>query len=310
MAILVVGSVVLDSIKTPHGAVEDVLGGSASFFATAAAPFSEVRLVGVVGGDFPRGYHDFLRGKKIDLRGLDVVPGGKTFRWKGEYSADMNQRTSLCTELNVFADFSPKLPEPYRATPIAFLGNIDPVLQSRVLDQTQSPWIKACDTMNFWISGRRDELRDVLKRVDIFFINDSEAEELVGIGNVFSAGRKLLEWGPSTVVIKRGEHGSLVLRKDMLFLLPAFPLLDVVDPTGAGDTFAGGFLGYLDRVATVDNINLRWAAVYGTVVASFTCQGFGLDGIGRVSFADIQARAAEFLRCVEIDGDMGRTLPI
>lgn len=300
MAILVVGSVVLDSIKTPHGEVDDVLGGSASFFAAAAAPFSEVRMVGVVGGDFPESNLEFFRSKNIDLRGLEVVPGGKTFRWKGEYSADMNSRTSLCTELNVFADFSPKLPPSYRATPVAFLGNIDPVLQSRVLDQVDSPRIRACDTMNFWISGKREELRAVLERVDIFFINDSEAEELVGEPNVYAAGRKLLDWGPSAVVIKRGEHGSFVMRKDMLFMLPAFPLTDVVDPTGAGDTFAGGFLGYLDRVGTVDNNSLRWAAVYGTVVASFTCQGFGLNSIGRVTLADIQGRTMEFLKCLEV----------
>ena len=302
MSIVVVGSVVLDSIKTPHGEVTDVLGGSASFFSTAASLFSDVRLVGVVGGDFPDADMQFLQKRKIDLRGLEVVPAGKTFRWKGEYSADMNSRTSLCTELNVFAEFSPKLPESYRSTPVVFLGNIDPVLQSRVLDQVSAPWITACDTMNFWISGKKDELRQVLKRVDLFFINDSEAEELVGESNVFKAGRRLLEWGPSTVVIKRGEFGSIVMQKEMLFILPAFPLTGVVDPTGAGDTFAAGFLGYVDRCGTNDPATLRRAAVCGTVVASFTCEGFGLEAIGRVSVSDVQARAREFLEHIVIPG--------
>lgn len=306
MAILVVGSVVLDSIKTPHGEVNEVLGGSASFFATAAAHFSDVRLVGVVGGDFSAANTNFLSSRGVDLTGLEVVPGGKTFRWKGEYSADMNSRTSLCTELNVFAEFSPKLPESYRATPIAFLGNIDPVLQERVIEQVRSPWIKACDTMNFWISGRLAELKRVLSQVDLFFINDSEAEELTGERNVFSAGERLIEWGPSTVVIKRGEHGSLVMRKGMLFLLPAFPLRDVVDPTGAGDTFAGGFLGYIDRARTLDPATLRSAAVFGTVVASFTCQGFGLDRIGSITIEDIQKRVGEFLSYLEIHSEAGR----
>jgi len=307
MSIVVVGSVVLDSIKTPHGEVNEVLGGSASFFATAGSIFTGIRLVGVVGGDMPISDLQFLRSRNIDLEGLQVVAGGKTFRWKGEYSEDMNSRTSLCTELNVFAQFSPELPESYRETPFVFLGNIDPYLQAHVLDQAVSPRLVACDTMNFWISGRKEELRSVLRRVNLFFINDSEAMELTGMGNVFKAGRELLTWGPSTIVIKRGEHGSLIMRDDLLFVLPAFPLDSVVDPTGAGDTYAAGFLGYLSRTGRVDNDSLRTAALYGTVVASFTCQGFGLDAIGRTTLAAVRKRANEFLGLLELPS--GATIP-
>ncbi len=304
MSIVVVGSVVLDSIKTPHGEVTDVLGGSASFFSIAASLFTDVRLVGVVGGDFPHSDMDFLRGKRIDLTGLEVVPEGKTFRWKGEYSQNMNHRTSLCTELNVFAEFSPKLPEIYKSSPVAFLGNIDPELQLNVLDQVLSPRFTACDTMNFWISGKKDLLQQVLRRVNLFFINDSEAIELTDEPNVFKACQKLLEWGPTTVVIKRGEYGSFVMRQDMVYLLPAYPLEWVQDPTGAGDTYAAGFLGYLDRVGKVDNDSLRRAAIFGTIVASFTCEGFGLDSIGHTTRAQIQSRAKEFVNMLKVPGGL------
>ncbi len=293
MSILVVGSVALDTVTTPFGRVEEVLGGSATYFAAAASFFAEVRLVAVVGEDFPEAHLDFLRSRRVDLRGLQRVPG-RTFRWVGEYGFDLNQARTLDTELNVFADFAPKIPEEYRDSEVVFLGNIDPDLQREVLRQVRRPTLTAADTMNYWIASKADSLRRTLGRVDTLLINDAETRQLAGEWNLVQAARKILTWGPRSLVIKRGEYGALLLHDGHWFAAPALPLEQVRDPTGAGDCFAGGFLGYLANRMSFEDAALRRAMVMGSVMASFNVEAFSLDRLRTLTYPEIEARYRAF----------------
>lgn len=276
MSILVVGSVAYDTVETPFGKAEKVLGGSASFFAVAASFFAPVNLVGVVGDDFGEKELAAFAGRPIDTEGLEHA-SGRTFHWQGKYSYDLNARETLRTDLNVFEFFKPKIPARYCRSEYVFLGNIDPILQRDVLDQVEKPRLVACDTMNFWISGKPDELRETLKRVDVLLVNDAEVRELSGEWNIVKAARAIRAMGPHTLIVKKGEHGVLMFSKDGSFAAPAFPLETVFDPTGAGDTFAGGFMGYLAGSPSQDEEALRRAVIMGTTLASFCVEAFSLD---------------------------------
>lgn len=292
--ILVVGSVAFDSIKTPSGEVSRVVGGAATYFSVAASFFTDVRVVAVVGDDFGDSDAKVFGGRRINLDGLQRVPG-ETFRWKGVYGDDLNWRESVYTLLNVFADFNPVLPESYRDTPFLFLANIQPQLQTRVLDQVRAPKLVGADTMNFWIEGAPDALRDVIERVDILTINDSEARQLAGEYNLVKAARVIRQMGPRVLVIKRGEYGVLMACEDgSFFTAPALPLDTVIDPTGAGDTFAGGFMGYLASCGEISEANMARAAVYGSTLASFAVQDFSLDRLLRLTRAEIEDRYQQF----------------
>lgn len=293
MGILVVGSVALDSVKTPFGSRDDVLGGAATYFSIAASYFSEVGIVAVVGEDFPEEHVAFLRGKGIDLSGLERR-SGRTFRWKGEYGFDMNTRTTLDTQLNVFAEFSPKLLPSHRTQEYLFLGNIDPDLQRAVLEQMQRPRLVACDTMNYWIENKRQSLIKTLSMVDLLVINDEETRQLAGEPNLIRAARQILTWGPKRLVVKRGEYGVLMFGEGSMFMVPAFPVEDVLDPTGAGDTFAGGLIGYLAAAGKHDDASLRRAVVFGSVLASFNVMDFGPGALGNLTYPEISARYREF----------------
>ncbi len=299
MSILVVGSVAFDTIETPHGSAPEVLGGSAAYFAVAASYFAPVKLVAVIGEDFPQEERDFLGSRDIDLTGLTVAKG-KTFRWTGRYHEDMNIRDTLDLQLNVFADFAPVLPESYRDAPFVFLANVDPGLQGGVLDQlTCPPRMVACDTISHWITGARAELIALLKRVDLFVINDEEARLLSGERNVVRAARSLLDMGPRSVLIKRGEYGVLSFSPNAIFAVPAYPLEEVFDPTGAGDSFAGGFLGYLAQVNDLSEASVRKAIVYGSVVASFVVEDFSLRRLRSLTRDDIERRYRQFVSLTE-----------
>ena len=290
MGIAVVGSLGLDTIETPAGRVEEVLGGSAAYFALAARHFVPVSVVAVVGTDFPPEARRALDHPDLDLTGLEVQEG-KTFRWEGVYSRDMNTRETKRTELNVFERFRPKLDDSLRAMPNVFLANIDPVLQREVLDQLLHPRLVLADTMNYWIHGKRAELLEIMKRIRILLINEEEARELTGEALTHKAARALLTLGPEAVVIKQGEHGAFLQRRDLYFTCPAVPIESVVDPTGAGDTFAGGFFGALARMGRVTDRTLRAAVVYGSVLASFTVEDFGVGGLLRAERPEILRRA-------------------
>jgi sugar/nucleoside kinase (ribokinase family) len=291
--LLVVGSVALDSVRTPFGKVEDVLGGSATFFSYAASFFTKVRLVAVVGQDFPHAHLDRLAGRGVDLAGLQVSEGA-TFRWVGEYGYDLNEAKTLDTRLGVFADFRPTLPAEFGITPFLFLANIDPDLQLDVLRKVERPRLCALDTMNFWIQGKRDALRRVLAEVDALVVNDAEARMLAEEPNLVKAARKILTFGPRTLVVKRGEYGVLMVSEDRFFFAPAFPLEAVFDPTGAGDTFAGGFMGSLARAERVDEAAFRRAIVYGSVMASFAVEEFSLNRLFRLTQDEIDSRYKTF----------------
>jgi sugar/nucleoside kinase (ribokinase family) len=290
MSIVVVGSLGLDTIETPAGRVEEVLGGSAAYFALAARHFIPVSLVAVVGEDFPAAAHAMLRQPEVDLDGVERK-AGKTFRWEGVYSQDMNSRRTIRTELNVFESFRPELPAAVRGHRNVFLANIDPVLQRQVLGQLHRPRLVLADTMNFWIQSKRDELLRTLREVRMLLINEEEARELTGEPLTHRAARAILELGPDTVVIKQGEHGAFLQSADTYFACPAYPVENLVDPTGAGDTFAGGFFGALARMGRVTDANLRRAVAYGAVLASFTVEGFGVTGLLRVDRQEILRRA-------------------
>ena len=279
MGVLVVGSIALDTVKTLEGKVEDSLGGSATYFSVAASFFhQQIHLVGVVGDDFPSEYVDFLSKRGIDMQGLERITGGKTFRWGGSYVSDLNAAETEFTYLNVFSDFDPKLPYTYQDTPYVFLANINPELQLRVLEQVHRPKLVVCDTMNLWIDISRPALMETLKQVDILILNDGEAKQLTEKKNLIQAGKEILTYGPSRVVIKKGEHGAISLTKSEFFAVPAYPLTSVFDPTGAGDSFAGGFMGYLAaQNRSNDEQTIRQAIVYGTVVASFNVEDFSLN---------------------------------
>ncbi|HET7746091.1 MAG TPA: PfkB family carbohydrate kinase [Vicinamibacteria bacterium] len=300
MTILVVGSVAFDTVETPFGRAEKVLGGSASFFAVAASFFVPVSLVGIVGRDFGEKELGAFRGRDIDLEGLERAPGD-TFHWQGKYSYDLNSRETVCTDLNVFESFKPRIPEKYRRSTHVFLGNIDPVLQRDVLDQVEKPQLVAADTMNFWISGKPEELKETLERVDVLLINDSEARQLSGEWNIVKAARAIRAMGPRTLVLKKGEHGVLMFSDEGSFAAPAYPLEEVFDPTGAGDTFAGGFLGYLAGTGGYGEAALRRAVIMGSTLASFCVEDFSLDRLLRLTRAEIDERYRLFRRLTHFE---------
>ena len=299
--VLTVGSVAFDSIRTPFGEVSRVVGGAATFFSVAASFFSDVRLVAVVGEDFGERHMQVFGGRRIDLEGLQRVPGD-TFRWKGEYKLDLNTRETIYTHLNVFEDFSPRVPERFRSTPVVFLANIHPALQLEVLDQIESPRFVALDTMNYWIDGTPAELGQVLRRVDAVVINDEEARQLSGKANLVKAAREIRAMGPRRVIIKRGEHGVLMTRGDDFFAAPGLPLEEVCDPTGAGDTFAGGFIGYLAAADDLSDDAVTRAAICGSAMASLSVEDFGLGRLLSLTEEDIRARFEAFRRLTHFDG--------
>ena len=298
--LLVVGSLALDTIETQNSRREEVLGGAACYASFAASFFAPVRLVGVVGSDFPRAHEDLLRCRNIDLEGLERA-SGRTFRWAGRYAADFNNRTTLDTQLNVFETFRPKLPAAYADSAFVFLANIDPVLQIEVLGQVRRPRFVACDTMNFWISGKRSELVRVLERVDMVLLNDEEARQLSGKDNLPEAAGVIRGMGPRAVVIKRGDAGALFFSKEGVFAAPAFPLDKVVDPTGAGDSFAGGCMGWLARTGDASPAGIRTALVVGSALASFCVEDFSLDRFRSLDEAAIRARCAAFADLVRFE---------
>ena len=291
--LLVVGSVALDSVITPFGKATEVLGGSATYFSTAASFFTKVRLVGVVGFDFPKRHVAFLRGQGIDLRGLQKMPG-HTFRWTGRYEYDFNEAHTIETRLNVFESFRPRIPDEYRDSPFVFLANIDPDLQLEVLQQVRRPRLVAFDTMNYWIERKPMALLRVMKKVNMVIVNETEAREVSRETNLVRAARKILSLGPRIVIIKRGEYGALMVLKGSTFFAPAFPLETVVDPTGAGDTFAGGLMGYLAQTGHVDDTHLRRAIVYGSALASFNVEDFSLGRLKTLKLPEINKRFREF----------------
>jgi sugar/nucleoside kinase (ribokinase family) len=299
MTLLVVGSVALDSVATPFGQTADALGGSAVHFAVAASLLHPVRVVGVVGDDYPMAELERLGGRGIDWSGVEHARG-ESFRWKGKYSYDLQSRETLETRLGVFADFHPRLPPGAEAAKYVFLGNIDPSLQLNVLDQVTAPTLVAADTMNYWIQSKRDVLMELLTRVDMLMVNDGEARELSGDWNIHRAGRWILERGPKRVVIKQGEFGALLLEPGRTFHIPAYPLEEVFDPTGAGDAFAGGFMGYLAKTKGSDTAQMRRAMVYGSVMGSYSVAGFDIKGFEGVSAADVEARVQQFTDLVHI----------
>jgi len=293
MSMLCVGSVALDSVETPFGSAERVLGGSAVFFTSAATLLAPVSVVGVVGDDYPLDALDFLANRGADLSGIEKREG-KSFFWAGRYHADMGGRDTLATELGVFADFQPKIPEALRKSRHVFLGNIAPSLQHDVLDQVESPEVVACDTMNYWIEGSRDSLVSLLDRVDILMINDEEARQLADECNLVKASKWIRDRGPDIVVVKKGEHGAILFADDWLFFVPGFPLEEVFDPTGAGDCFAGGFMGHVEQTGSLDPDDLRRAMVYGSIMGSFAVERFSVDRFIDLTPDAIEARMAQF----------------
>jgi sugar/nucleoside kinase (ribokinase family) len=300
VSLLVVGSIAFDSVKTPFGAADEVLGGSATYFSTAASYFTSVQLVAVVGDDFPEKHVNFLKSRKIDVSGLQKSKG-QTFRWKGEYGFDLNEARTLDTQLNVFETFRPKIPDAYRSSEVVFLANIDPVLQREVLHQIDKPKLVACDTMNFWIGGKRDELIKTLAEVDILLINEAEARELACEPNLVKAARAVQAMGPKTLIVKRGEYGSVMFNSGGVFSAPAYPLETVFDPTGAGDSFAGGFMGYLDNVRNFDEASLRQAIIFGSVMASFNVEDFSLNRMKSLDYKEIEGRYREFRKITSFE---------
>jgi sugar/nucleoside kinase (ribokinase family) len=300
MSLLVVGSVAFDSVKTPFGEADDVLGGSATYFSTAASYFTDVSVVAVVGSDFPDKHLTFLKSRKIDIEGIEKTEG-KTFRWKGEYGYDLNEARTLDTQLNVFQSFKPKLPESYKNKNVVFLANIDPDLQREVLEQVNNPSLVACDTMNFWIEGKKDSLLKTLKMVDILLINDGEARELSGEPNLVKAANVIHSFGPKTLIIKQGEYGALMFKDARIFSAPAYPLESVFDPTGAGDSFAGGFMGYLSSTMNFEDANMRKAIIFGSVMASYNVEAFSLDRIKSLDYPELESRFREFRKLTHFE---------
>ncbi len=293
MGIVVVGTVAFDTVETPFGRGENVLGGSATYFSTSASFFTDLSLVAVVGDDFPEEHLQFLRSREIDLKGLQKIPG-KTFHWSGKYGYDLNEAQTLDTQLNVLLEFKPELPESYRDTEVLFLANIDPELQLQVLDQVKNPRLTACDSMNFWISSKPEALKEVIKRVDIVVINEGEARMFTGEPNLVKAARQIIALGCKRLVVKRGEYGVLMFTADTVFAAPAWPLEEVFDPTGAGDTFAGGFMGYLANSGDFSEEGMRQALVFGSVMASFNVEDFSLNRMKRLSYPEIEGRYRSF----------------
>jgi len=303
MTLLVVGSVALDSVETPFGKADNVLGGSANFFAASASHFAPIQLVGVVGSDYPMDLLKPLEARGVDLAGLERMEGS-SFRWRGRYRHDLNSAETLETHLGVFSHFHPKIPDQFRKAPFVFLGNIDPRLQLDVLKQVQKPKLVACDTMNFWIESRRPDLLELLKHVDVITINEGEARQLTDQANLVKAAKWVLARGPTLVIIKKGEHGAFMFTPTTVFFAPAYPLEEVFDPTGAGDSFAGGFMGYLARTGTIDDRTLRRAVIYGCVMGSFAVEKFSIARLLEIDKADIIQRTKEFQRLVAFEEDL------
>jgi len=301
MSILVVGSVAFDALQTPFGKVDRCIGGSATYFSVAASFFTDVSIVAVVGDDFTDEDASVFKGRKINTDGLQRVPGEKTFFWSGEYGYDLNVAKTRDTQLNVFADFKPQLTEEQRNTDVLFLANIQPELQLDVLRQTKRPRIVALDTMNLWISIAKEALERVFREVDLIIINEAEVRQFTNEANLIKGARQILDLGPSTLIIKRGEYGVIMVTKDAIFAAPAYPLETVFDPTGAGDTFAGGFLGYLASRSEIHDRELRRAIIFGSVLASFTVEKFSLDRLREISLADVHERYQDFRALTHFD---------
>jgi len=300
MSVLVVGSVALDSVETPFGKAEDVLGGSATFFSAAASHLTKVSVVGVVGSDYPIEKLEPLKTRGVDFSGLERADGD-SFRWRGRYRHDLNSAETLETHLGVFSHFSPKIPDKLRSSPYLFLGNIDPRLQLDVLSQVAKPKLVACDTMNFWIQSRRPELLELLGHVDMVTLNDSEARQLTEKANLVQAAQWIMARGPRHVIIKKGEHGAFMFTEKAIFFAPAFPLESVFDPTGAGDAFAGGFIGYLAATADLSEANMRRAVIYGSVMGSFAVEKFSIERLMTVTRAEIDQRMRDMRRLVAFE---------
>ena len=303
MTVLVVGSVALDSVETPFGKADSVIGGSGNFFAASASHLAPVQLVGVVGDDYPMDKLAPLRERGVDLAGVERAEG-TSFRWRGRYTHDLNSAETLETHLGVFSHFRPKIPEQFRSAPFVFLANIDPRLQLDVLKQVQRPRLVACDTMNFWIESRRPELLELLTHVDLITLNDGEARQLTEKYNLVQAARWIMARGPKMVVIKKGEHGAFMFTEDEVFFAPAYPLEEVFDPTGAGDSFAGGFMGYLARTGDLSRASLRRAVVYGSVMGSFAVERFSVERLLTIGAEDIQTRLRQFRELVAFEEEL------
>ena len=303
MTVLVVGSVALDSVETPFGKAENVIGGSATFFAASASLLTKVQVVGIVGSDFPIEKLERLTARGVDLAGLEHAKG-ESFRWRGRYRHDLSSAETLETKLGVFSHFSPKIPEPFRDTPFVFLGNIDPRLQLEVLRQVRTPKLVACDTMNFWIESRRSDLLKLLKKVDLVTLNDGEARQLTEETNLVKAAKWIMAQGPKHVIIKKGEHGAFMFNATSIFFAPAYPLESVFDPTGAGDSFAGGFFGYLSRTNDISEGNMRRAVVCGCAMGSFAVERFSVDRFFEITEDDLNKRIDEFRRLVAFEKEV------
>ena len=302
-ALLVVGSVALDSVETPFGKAENVLGGSGTFFSAAASLLTPVQLVGVVGNDYPMDQLSALEKRGVDLAGLEQADGS-SFRWRGRYRHDLNSAETIETHLGVFSHFSPKIPAQFKSAPFVFLANIDPRLQLDVLRQVNKPKLVACDTMNFWIESRRSDLVELLQHVDLITLNDGEARQLTEEANLVRAAKWILARGPRHVIIKKGEHGAFMFTRESVFFAPAYPLESVFDPTGAGDSFAGGFMGYLARTGDIGDANLRRAMIYGAALGSFAVEKFSVQRLLEVTPADISRRVAEFRQLVAFETEL------
>ncbi len=299
MSVCVVGSVALDDIKTPKGERKDLLGGSAVHFANSANILTDINMVGVVGGDYPKTAFDYLKSKNIDCDGIEIIYNGKTFHWSGYYEDDMNQAHTISTELGVFENFVPKIPEKYKDSKILFLANIDPVLQLKVKKEMGSVFTML-DTMNLWIDIKKKELENVIREVDILLVNEGEARQFTGEDNLLVAADKLLKLGPKYIIIKKGQYGVSITGKDFYFSLPAFPVTDVVDPTGAGDSFAGGFISYLASADEINHDSIKMGLAYGTITASFYVQGFGIEGFENVNADEINKRLAKYREIITL----------
>ncbi|MDR9442992.1 MAG: PfkB family carbohydrate kinase [Schleiferiaceae bacterium] len=303
MSLLVVGTVAFDELITPFGESGKILGGSGTYASMAATNFQEdPRVVSVVGEDFPEEYKELFRQKNIHTEGIEVVSGGNTFFWKGRYHNDMNSRDTLETQLNVLGDFDPKVPEAYRDSEYLMLGNLTPQVQMKVLDQmNKRPKLVVMDTMNFWMDVALDELKEVLKRIDVLTINDEEARQLSGEASLVKAAKKIFEMGPKHLIIKKGEHGALLFHGSEVFFAPALPLEEVFDPTGAGDTFAGGFIGHLSHTDDLSADNMKRAVIYGSALASFCVEKFGTQRLAEISRREMHERVMEFIKLSQID---------
>jgi sugar/nucleoside kinase (ribokinase family) len=302
LSLLVVGSIALDSVETPFDKIDEALGGSATYISLAASYFSApVELVGVVGSDFPKNYIEMLEEHNVGLEGMQIIEGEKTFRWGGKYHYDLNVRDTLFTELNAFQNFNPVLPERYKKSGYVCLGNIDPILQMKVLDQVENPQLVVCDTMNLWINTMKQDLLKLLKRVNVFILNDSEARMFTEEPNLIKAAKLIRQMGPEILIIKKGEHGALLFTKDTIFSAPAYPMETIFDPTGAGDSFAGGFTGFLHKTMDLSPENIKRAVIYGSTMASFCVEKFSTKGLEDLSYLQIQERFREFRKISSFD---------